>query len=151
MTDFRKVDVIKLTPKWLCTRTHEECTYCKYDAPHLPATPLDWSSEDWDGKEAKAREQHPLLDFNLVEKEIQKTLQDQIQDVSQDLLDNDNKIEKDLTQDLQALTLKEEADKQKSTDAQVTNAEVPENNDKAKEQDKTLVPEYEMTKQELQL
>ena len=81
---------------------HEECTYCKYDAPHPLTTPLDWSSEDWDGKKAKAREHCPLLDFNLLEKEIWKTLRDLTQDVSHNLLDIDNKIEKDLTQDFQA-------------------------------------------------
>ena len=56
-----------------------------------------------------------------------------------------------MTQDLQALTLKEEVDMQKSADTQVMNVEVSENNDKAKEQDKTSVPANEMTKQELQL
>ena len=72
--------------------------------------------------------------------------------MSQDLLDNDNKIEKDLTQDLQALTLKEDADMQNVADAQMTTSEVLENNDKAKEEeDVTLVPAYKMTKQELQL
>ena len=87
-------------------RTHNECTYCKYDAPHPPTTPSDWSSEDWDGNKAKAREQHPLLDFSFLGKQIRKTLQDPIQDVSLDLPDNDNKIEKDLMQDMQAPTLK---------------------------------------------
>ena len=61
--DFRKLDIIEPTPKWVCTRMHGECTYCKYDAPHPSTTLSDWSSEDWDGKKAKAREQHPLLDF----------------------------------------------------------------------------------------
>ena len=55
---------------------HGECTYCKYDAPHPSTIPSDWLSEDWDGEKAKAREQHPLLDINLLEKQLQKTLQD---------------------------------------------------------------------------
>ena len=59
--DFRKVDLIKPTSKCLCTRTHEECTYCKFDAPHPPTTLSDWSSEDWDGDKAMAREQHLSL------------------------------------------------------------------------------------------
>ena len=80
-----------------------------------------------------------------------KTLQDPIQDVSLDLLDNNNKIEKDLTQDLQALTLKGDADTPKQVDTQATNAEELENNNKAKEKDETSLPLYEMTKQELQL
>ena len=56
-----------------------------------------------------------------------------------------------MTQDLQALTLKGDVDTQKLADAQVTNVEEPENNNKAEEEDKTLVPLYEMTNQELQL
>ena len=47
---------------------HGECTYCKFDASHPSMTPSDWSIEDWDGKKVKAREQHPLLDFNQLEK-----------------------------------------------------------------------------------
>ena len=120
ITDFRKEDVIEPTPKQVFTRMHGECTCCKYDAPHPLTTLSDWSSKDWDGKKAKAREQCPLLDFNLLEKQLQKTLQDPIQDMSQDVLDN-NTVEKDLTKDLQALTLKEDADMQNSPDAQVTN------------------------------
>ena len=90
---------------------HRECTYCKYDAPH-PLTALsDWSSEDWDGKKAKAREQCPFLDFNLLEKQLQQTLQDPKQDIAQDTLD-DHMTEKSLSKDLQALTLKEDVDKQ---------------------------------------
>ena len=105
-TDIRKIDLIRPTPKWLCTRIHEWYTYCTYGALHPPNTPLDWSSGDWDGTKAKAREQCPLLGFNFLEKQIKKTLQDPIQDVSLDLPDSDNKIEKDLTKDMQALTLK---------------------------------------------
>ena len=116
MMDFRKVNLIKPTPKWLCTRTHEECTYCKFDAPHSPTTPLDWSSEDWDGNKAKAREQCPLLDFNFLEKQIKKTLQDLIQDILLDLWDNDSKIGKDWMKDMQALTLKEDMDTQTVAD-----------------------------------
>ena len=54
-------------------------------------------------------------------------------------------------QDLQALTLMEETDRQKSVDAQVMDAEVPKNNDQVEEQDDTSAPVYEMTQQELQL
>ena len=71
--------------------------------------------------------------------------------MSQDVLDN-NTVENDLTKDLQALTLKEDADMQNSTDAQVTKPEVPENNNKAEEEeDETSMPAYRMSKQELQL
>ena len=59
MTDFNKIDIVKPNPKQLCTKTCVECTYCKYDTPHPSATPSDWSTEDWDGKKVKAREQFP--------------------------------------------------------------------------------------------
>ena len=50
--------------------------------------------------------------------------------MSLDLLDNDNKIEKDLTQDMQALTPKGDIDTQKLADAQVTNVEELDNSNK---------------------
>ena len=56
-----------------------------------------------------------------------------------------------MTQDLQALTLKEKVDKQKSADTHLTNSEVLENNNKAEEQDKTSVSAYKMTKKELHM
>ena len=59
----------------------------------------DWSSEDWDGNKAKAREQCPLLDFNLLKKQLQQTSQDPVQDVSKDTLD-DHMTEESLTKDL---------------------------------------------------
>ena len=103
-------NLIKPTPKWLCTRTHEGCTYYKFYTPHPPTCPSDWSSEDWDGNKAKAREQCPLLDFIFLEKQIKKTLQDPIQDISLGLLDSDSKVEGDLIKDMEALTLKGDTD-----------------------------------------
>ena len=130
---------------------HGECTYCKYDAPHPSMTPSDWSSEDWDGKKAKAREQCPLLDFNQLEKQLKQTLQDPIQDISQNTLD-DHMVEKSLSKDLQALTLKEDADNQNLADTQETRLEVLEDNNKMEEKEcETLVLKYKMTKQELRL
>ena len=151
MTDWRKVDIIQPTPKWLCTRIHKGCSYCKYDALHPQNTPSNWSSEDWDGNKAKTREQCPLLDFNFLEKQIKKTLQDPIQDISLDLTDSDNKIEKDLMKDMQALTLKGDMDTQTVTDVQETNTEEPNNNNQTTEEGNSLVPPYEMSEQELWL
>ena len=93
---------------------HGECTYCKYDAPHPSATPSDWSSKDWDGEKAKAREQCPLLNFKLLEKQLQKTLQDRAPGIPQDILHDsiEDRQEIDLTKDLRDLTLKEDADTQ---------------------------------------
>ena len=69
-------------------RTHEECTYCKYDALHSSVTLSDWSTKDWDGDKAKAREQCPLLNFKLLEQQIQKTLQDRAKDTPPDMTHN---------------------------------------------------------------
>ena len=124
------------------------CTYCKYDAPYPSATPSDWSSEDWGGK--KAREQCPLLDFSLLERQLQQTLQDPAQDTAQDTLD-DHMTEKSLSKDLQALTLKDDVDKQNLADTQVMKPKEPEDDNKVEEREcKTLVLKYKMTKQELQ-
>ena len=41
------------------------CSYCEQDALHPSPQESDWSSKDWDGTKAKAREQNDsLLDFN---------------------------------------------------------------------------------------
>ena len=130
---------------------HGECTYCKYDAPHPSTTPSNWSSEDWDSKKVKAREKCPLLDFNQLEKQLKQTLQDPIQNISQNTLD-DHMVEKSLSKDLQALTLKDNADNQNLADTQGTRLEVSEDNNKVEEREcKTSVLKYEMTKQELRL
>ena len=130
---------------------HEGCTYCQYDAPHPPNTPSDWSSGDWDSTKAKAREQCPLLDFNFLEKLIKKTLQDLIQDIPLHLPDSDNKIEKDLMKDMQALTLMGDTDTKTVMDIQATNTEEPNNNNQMTEEGDSLLPPYKMSEQELQL
>ena len=41
------------------------CSYCKQGVLHPSPQESDWSSEDWDGTKAKAREQNnSLIDFN---------------------------------------------------------------------------------------
>ena len=42
---------------------------------HPSPVPSDWSSKDWDGDKAKAREQKSLIDFMLLEKQTQDTRQ----------------------------------------------------------------------------
>ena len=83
-------------------------------------------------RKAKAREQHPLLDFNLLEKQLQKTLQDTMQDVLQDI-PNDSNVETDLTKGLHDLTLKEDIDIQNLTDAMAPLAEALEKKSKAED------------------
>ena len=48
----------------MCKYSSDTCSYCRYVAPHPSPVPSDWSSEDWDGEKAKAREKRSLIDFN---------------------------------------------------------------------------------------
>ena len=61
--DINKINIIQPTPNRGCEHTDGSCTYCKYEAPQPFPVPSDWSSEDWDGKKAKAREQKSLVEF----------------------------------------------------------------------------------------
>ena len=139
--------IVKPTPKRRCTRTSKGCMYCKFDAPHPSVTPSDWSSEDWDGDKAKAREQRPLLDFKLLEQQIQKTLQDTTQDVPQDTKHDTivAKQETDLIDGIQDLTLEPKQDTQNSTDILAPPPDAPEA--KCKEEDRrddpTTTPTYQ--------
>ena len=82
---------------------------------HIPQLPHQTGqSKGWDGEKANAKEQCPLLNFNLLEKQLQKTLQDRTPDAPQDVLHDNikDKQEIDLTKGLRNLTLKEDADTQ---------------------------------------
>ena len=122
-TDFNKIDIIKPTPM----QTPKGCMYCKFDALHPSATPSDWSTEDWDGNTAKAREQHPLLNFKLLEQQIQKTLQDRAQDTPKNMTHNItvDKWETDLIDGIQDLTLEPKQDIQDSTDVPTPLPDMP--------------------------
>ena len=129
--------------------------YCQFDAPHPSATPSDWSSEEWDGEKAKAREQCPLLDFNVLEKQIQKTLQDRAQYMPQDMMQDitTDKQEIDLVNGIQDLTLESKSDVQNLTDILAPPLDMPEV--KSKREDGTNRPTmtltYKMMAQEIKL
>ena len=59
-----KIDVIQPVPKRVCEHSGDTCSYCKYKTSHPSPIPSDWSSKDWDGEKAKARELRSLIDFN---------------------------------------------------------------------------------------
>ena len=80
--------------------------YCKYDAPHPLTLPSDWSSEDWNGDKAKAREQCYLLDFDKLEQQLTQTLQNSAQNTSLETL-HSKMPDKKLTDDFQTMALKE--------------------------------------------
>ena len=155
ITNFNKIDIVKPTPKRLFTRTSEGCSYWKFDTPHPSITPSDWSSEDWDGNKAKPREQKSLLDFKLLEQQIQKTLQDTKQSKSQDMTYNvvGDKQETDLIDRIQNLTLEPKQSTQNLTyilapPLKVLKTECEEEDIR---DDPTKTPIYEMTDQEIWL
>ena len=118
--------------------------YCKYDAPHPSTTPSDWSSEDWDGKKAKAKEQRSLIDFKLLEQQLQNTLQDTTQDTLP------NKQETDLFNGMQDLTLEQDHNMTNMKDIPVPPPDMPETkHEEAKEDDPTMM--YNMPNQEVRL
>ena len=114
--------------------------YCRFNAPHPSITQTDWSSEDWDGEKAKAKEQRPLLDFMLLEQQLQKTLQDAVLD----------KQEMDLVKEMQDLMLEQNQDMQNKTDILAPPPDVPQTkHEEAKKDDPTMM--YNMTDQEVRL
>ena len=60
-----KINIIQPVSKRACDHSVNTCTYCKYETPHTSPPPSDWSSEDWDGKKAKRREQRSLIDLDF--------------------------------------------------------------------------------------
>ena len=59
-----KIDIIQPTPRRPCECFGTTCSYCKHEAPHPFQIQLDWTSKDWEGEGAKAREQKSLIDFD---------------------------------------------------------------------------------------
>ena len=60
-----KINIMQPDPRRACDHSADTCTYYRYEAPHPSSIPSDWSSEDWDGEEAKAREDRMLTDLNF--------------------------------------------------------------------------------------
>ena len=149
--DFNKIDIVKPTPKRLYMRTHEECTYCKFNTPYPSTILSDWSTKDWDGNKAKAREQCPLPDFKLLEQQIQKTQQDRAKGTPQDMRHDatTDKLETDLVNSIQDLTLASKPDTQNSSDVPAPPPAMPEVKCKGEDMtnEPTTTPRYEMTDQ----
>ena len=41
------------------------CLFCRQQVPHPLLDQSDWSTEDWDGDQAKARKQNPIVKFDI--------------------------------------------------------------------------------------
>ena len=63
-TDMNKIDLVQPIPKRTCECFGATYSYCKHEAPYPSPIQLDWSSKDWDGEKAKAREQKSVIDFD---------------------------------------------------------------------------------------
>ena len=140
-SDMNKLNIIQPTPKRLFTRSLKDCSYCKYNAPHPSPAASDWSSEDWDGDKAKTREMRSLIDFMLLDNQIQDTTQDTSQD----------KQEKNLINGLENLTLEQDKTTLNMTDTLVPPLDTSEKKCKAEgTKDDAKISTY-MTKQEQRL
>ena len=71
-TDMNKIDVVQPVPRRVCKCFGPTCSYCKHEDPHPSPVHSDWSSEDWEGDKAKAKEQKSLIDFKPPEPNNEK-------------------------------------------------------------------------------
>ena len=81
--------MIQPVPKRACECFGPTCSCCKHEASHPSPVHSDWSSEDWDGDKAKAKEQKSLIDFELPKPDSDKELTDQLTDVRKVILVDD--------------------------------------------------------------
>ena len=152
LTDLNKIDIIQPAPKRLCTRTLKGCSYCKFNTLHPSTSPSDWSSEDWDDKKAKAKEQRSLIDFKLLEQQLQNALQDTTQDTTKDTTQDAvaDIQEMDLINGMQDLMLKQDQNLTNMTDIPAPPPVMPVMKYKEpKEDDPTMM--YNMTDPEVRL
>ena len=63
VSDLNKINIIAPILRKVCNGFGLSCSYCKQDALHPSSQ--NWSSKDWDGIKAKAKEHSKsLIDFN---------------------------------------------------------------------------------------
>ena len=62
-TEVNKISIIKPTSQKACEKFGLSCSFCKQQAPHPSPSHSDWSSKDWDGERAKARECNSFVRF----------------------------------------------------------------------------------------
>ena len=65
VSNLNKIDIVAPTLRKACDGFSPSCKYCKQGALHPSPQNSYWSSKDWDGVKAKAREQSKsLIDIN---------------------------------------------------------------------------------------
>ena len=55
------INIIKPIPQKACEQSGATCIYCLYKVPHPLLNQSEWSSKDWDGEKAKAKEINPFI------------------------------------------------------------------------------------------
>ena len=63
--DINKSNVIKITPQKVCEHFGATCSFCRQQVPQPLPDQSNWSSKDWNGDKAKAREQNPIVKFDI--------------------------------------------------------------------------------------
>ena len=110
--------------------------------PHPSPAPSDWSSEDWDGDKAKAREQMSFIDFKLLHAQVQDTIWETTPD----------RQEKDLVNGIDNLMIDQDKTTPNTTDTLVPPPDTSKKKHEAEgTKDDDEIPTYNMTKWEQRL
>ena len=139
-----KIVIVWPIPKRPCKCPFSGSTYCNYETPQLFPIHSDWSSEDWDGKKAKAREQESLIDSMAIK-------------IGNDTLVTNKTSDRPktkITDNLWKLTLSQDAEALEATNKLVPLPEVPEGTpgtEGVEDTDGTTMPKHKPTEPELQL
>ena len=64
-TNVGNINIIKPISQKVCEQSGATCTFCQYKVPHPLLNQSEWSSEDWDGEKAKAKEQNPFIESDV--------------------------------------------------------------------------------------
>ena len=64
-TDANKINIIKCIPQKVCEWFGATCSFCGQQVPHSLLNQSNWSSKDWNGDKAKAREQISIIKFDI--------------------------------------------------------------------------------------
>ena len=75
-TNTSNINIIKPIPQKVCEQFGAICSFSRQQVPHPLPNESDWSSEDWDGDKAKAREQNPFFKFNTPKTKTENSTMD---------------------------------------------------------------------------
>ena len=70
------ITIIKPIPQKVCEQFGVTCSFCRQQVPHPSPNQSDWSSKDWDGEKAKAKEQNPFFKSDTLKTEAENSTSD---------------------------------------------------------------------------